>query len=30
VLIPILQQQLETLTLVRQFEHIKPENPNLN
>jgi len=30
VLIPILQQQLETLALVRQFEHIKPENPNLN
>lgn len=30
VLIPILQQQLETLGLVRQFEHIKPENPNLN
>ncbi len=29
-LIPILQQQLETLTLVRRFEHIKPENPNLN
>jgi uncharacterized protein len=30
VLIPILQQQLETLVLVRKFEHIKPENPNLN
>ena len=30
VLIPILQQQLETLMLVRRFEHIKPENPNLN
>ena len=30
VLIPILQQQLETLILVRQFEHIKSENPNLN
>jgi Lon protease-like protein len=30
LLIPILQQQLETLALVRRFEHIKPENPNLN
>jgi uncharacterized protein len=30
VLIPILQQQLETLALVRMYEHIKPENPNLN
>lgn len=30
VLIPILQQQLETLMLVRKFEHIKPENPHLN
>jgi uncharacterized protein len=30
VLIPILQQQLETLVMVRKFEHIKPENPNLN
>jgi uncharacterized protein len=30
VLIPILQQQLETLALVRRFEHIKPENPSLN
>jgi Lon protease-like protein len=30
VLIPILQQQLETLMLVRRFEHIKPENPHLN
>jgi Lon protease-like protein len=29
-LIPVLQQQLETLILVRRFEHIKPENPNLN
>jgi uncharacterized protein len=29
-LIPILQQQLETLVLVRQFEHIKPENPHFN
>lgn len=30
VLIPILQQQLETLMLVRKFEHIKPESPHLN
>jgi uncharacterized protein len=30
VLIPVLQQQLETLTMVRRFEHIKPENPHLN
>ena len=30
VLIPILQQQLETLIMVRKFEHIKPENPHLN
>ncbi len=30
VLIPILQQQIEVLILVRQFEHIKPENPHLN
>jgi len=30
LLIPILQQQLETLVLVRTFEHIKPENPHLN
>jgi Lon protease-like protein len=30
MLIPILQQQLETLVLVRKFEHIKPENPHLN
>jgi Lon protease-like protein len=29
-LIPVLQQQLETLIVVRQFEHIKPENPHLN
>jgi ATP-dependent Lon protease len=29
-LIPVLQQQLETLILVRKFEHIKPENPHLN
>ena len=30
MLIPILQQQLETLALVRKFEHIKPDNPHLN
>lgn len=30
VLIPVLQQQLETLMLVRQFEHLKPENPHFN
>jgi Lon protease-like protein len=30
VLIPILQQQLEALVLVRKFERIKPENPHLN
>ncbi len=30
LLIPVLQQQLETLVLVRKFEHIKPENPHLN
>jgi Lon protease-like protein len=30
VLIPVLQQQLETLVLVRKFEHIKPESPHLN
>jgi Lon protease-like protein len=30
MLIPILQQQLETLMLVRKFEHIKPENPHFN
>ena len=29
-LLPVLQQQLETLMLVRSFEHIKPENPSLN
>ena len=29
-LIPVLQQQLETLVLVRLFENIKPDNPNLN
>jgi uncharacterized protein len=30
MLIPILQQQLETLELVRKFEHLKPENPHFN
>jgi uncharacterized protein len=30
ILIPILQQQLEALILVRKFEHIKPEHPHLN
>ena len=30
MLIPILQQQLETLVIVRKFEHIKPENPSMN
>lgn len=30
MLIPILKQQLETLVIVRRFEHIKPENPGLN
>jgi uncharacterized protein len=30
ILIPVLQLQLETLVLVRRFEHIKPENPHLN
>jgi Lon protease-like protein len=30
MLIPVLQQQLDTLVLVRRFEHIKPENPHLN
>ncbi len=30
MLIPILQQQLETLGIVRKYEHIKPENPGLN
>jgi Lon protease-like protein len=29
-LIPVLQQQLDTLILVRRFEHIKPESPHLN
>lgn len=30
MLIPVLQQQLETLVLVRKFEHLKPESPHLN
>jgi Lon protease-like protein len=30
MLIPILRNQLETLVLIHRFEHIKPENPNLN
>jgi Lon protease-like protein len=30
MLIPALQQQIETLVVVRSFEHIKPENPGLN
>ena len=30
MLIPILKQQLETLVIVRRYEHIKPENPGLN
>jgi Lon protease-like protein len=30
ILIPALQSQIETLILVRRFEHIKPENPHLN
>ena len=29
-LVPILQQQIETLIMVREFEHIKPDNPGLN
>jgi uncharacterized protein len=29
-LIPILRQQLETLILVRRFEHIKPKDPGNN
>jgi len=29
-LIPVLQRQLETLVLVRAFEHVKPEDPSLN
>jgi uncharacterized protein len=30
MLLPILEQQVETLILVRKFEHIKPENPHFN
>ncbi len=30
MLIPVLQQQIETLIIVRRFEHIKPENPGTN
>ncbi len=30
MLVPILQQHLETLVMVRKFEHIKPENPIMN
>ena len=30
MLIPILQQQLEALVIVRRYEQIKPENPSLN
>jgi len=30
MLIPILQQQFETLVIVRRYEKIKPENPALN
>jgi Lon protease-like protein len=30
ILIPALQQQIETLIVVRKFEHIKPESPHLN
>jgi Lon protease-like protein len=30
MLVPVLRQQLETLILVRRFEHVKPENPGLN
>jgi Lon protease-like protein len=30
VLLPVLQQQLKTLILVRKFEHLKPETPHLN
>jgi len=29
-LLPVLQQQVETLDLVQRFEHIRPENPNFN
>jgi len=30
VLIPILQQQLEVLVLIRRFDHIKPTDPSRN
>jgi uncharacterized protein len=30
MLVPVLQQQLDTLILVRRFEHIKPDSPHLN
>ena len=30
ILTPVLQRQLESLVLVREFEHIKPNNPDLN
>jgi Lon protease-like protein len=30
MLIPILQQQIEALVIVREYEQIKPENPSLN
>lgn len=29
-LIPLIQRQLESLVVVRQFEHIKPQDPNRN
>jgi Lon protease-like protein len=30
LLCAILQQQIETLSLIRKFEHLKPENPHFN
>jgi uncharacterized protein len=30
VLIPVLKRQLEAMIVVRNFEHIKPEDPNKN
>ncbi len=30
VLMPILQKQLESMVLVRKYEHIKPDNPSRN
>jgi uncharacterized protein len=30
MLVPILEQQLETLEIVRRFEHLKSENPHFN